>query len=58
MSRFVNDTTKHMNRQPQPLELHPSLKPVNENENNILTSTQKETENIPYPTEEQVETFK
>ena len=55
---FVNDTTKHMKRQPQPLKLHPSLKPINENENKIPISTQKETENIPYPTKEQSEAFK
>ena len=45
-----------MNRQPQPLGLHPGFKLVNEDENNILTSTQKETENI--PCKEQDEAFK
>ena len=38
--------------------MYTSLKPVNENENEIVTSIQKETENIPYPTKEQGEAFK
>ena len=55
-SRFANDTAKYLSRQPQSLGLHPGFKLVNENENNILTSTQKETENI--PCKEQDEAFK